>query len=237
MFDINFSEFYKTDEVRIKKATLSLPTGCSLEGSHDKLKQLDITTNVTYWINQNEGHQHRRPIILTAECLSSSQVPADGSAGQVKVILKLRPKETLDTINSKRRVRRSFVASGGTIRDYLNRGKGRDCDKTRHGKTCCRRPLKVDLNDLNVKDLILEPATFDAYMCSGRCNARRVPFASTHAMIQQALHRKFGKKVVPRPCCTPTELQSLDVIHAVPGENRLEVTVLRDAVVVQCGCS
>ena len=112
MFDINFSHYYDTAEVRVRQATLYLPTGCYLreDSSIDEqnaVDQVDITNNVTYWINHAKGSSHHS-FIVTAECLSSAKAAAGStgnSNGYIKVEAKLAPKEELRN----RRDRKSVV--------------------------------------------------------------------------------------------------------------------------------
>lgn len=167
-----------------------------------------------------------RPFTVSCSPLDSSSTPAR---------LRLVTSEM-----SKNRTRRSVLPSTLQALKLNKPRSGVDCTKTRRGKTCCRRSLKIKFSDLGISEVIIEPAEFDAHVCVGRCNAKRVSYSSTHAIFQHILHEKKGKGFVPRPCCAPTKLAELDVIHinsVNPSKPKLEVTVLKDAIVSECGCS
>jgi hypothetical protein len=58
---------------------------------------------------------------------------------------------------------------------------------------CCRETLPVKLSSLGGFEFVLEPASFDAHMCRGRCPTRFNP-ASPHALLQSLLHAQTKTK-------------------------------------------
>ena len=232
--------------IRVRRAVVTgLPSGCYLMGSKEGNKtvsRVDVTPNVTGWMTSTKPDSEEY-FGITLMCSDEEDrdilLPEDFSFDQTDLSsprLSLITYQQPSSMDSGRRRRRSL--GGTSLRSYESHSsRSRDCDKTRHGKTCCRRSMKISFSELDIKELILEPKEFDAHLCNGRCNARRVPYATTHAMFQHTLHQTKGKKEIPRPCCTPTKLKHLDVLHTVPGTNLLKVTILSNAIVEECSCS
>lgn len=217
-----------------------------------EMRRFDVTRNITRMSTQNDKTS---PFVVLALCSRDTDEspeekqfehrPSNHQHGSsLKMITREIKKPTLEQ-KKYRRVRRAAPNEPSTLRSFTHKresGRGRECANTRHGKTCCRRSLKIKFQDLGISDVILEPKEFDAHVCDGRCNARRVSYASTHAMFQHILHQTKGKQFAPRPCCVPTALTELDVLHLDPNGNRnggpkLIVTILKDAIVKECGCS
>lgn len=114
-----------------------------------------------------------------------------------------------------------------------------DCHDATHARgkrssRCCRRSMKVRFSDLPRFDFILYPEEFDAYYCSGKCPARYNP-ANEHALLQSLLNLR-GKDNVPGPCCAPTKLKGLNILH-VGDDGRIKTTFWRDVIVTECGCA
>lgn len=226
--------------MRIKRAVIELPMGCyffDVKRNDTHSGSVDVTDKLRSWVTVQAEHLEDS-FGVTVFCNPKTGTSPDSlsqtddlSLTTLKVISTELPSDKLGT---KHRGKRSL-----SLRNYERRPsvRSRDCDKTRHGKTCCRKSMKVNFEELKIRDLIYEPKEFDAHVCNGRCNARRVPYATTHAMLQQTLHQAKGKSQVPRPCCTPTKLRHLDVLHSVPGTNILKITILPNAIVEECSCS
>uniref|UniRef100_A0A182P1D4 TGF-beta family profile domain-containing protein n=1 Tax=Anopheles epiroticus TaxID=199890 RepID=A0A182P1D4_9DIPT len=107
------------------------------------------------------------------------------------------------------------------MRDYLSPPKTTAC--TAGNKRCCRHPLLVDFRDIEGFDFIIQPKIFDAGFCRGRCPTKFNP-ATHHALLQSLLHEHI-KYDVPKPCCAPSSLDHIDVLHADPkNPQRLKVS-------------
>lgn len=217
-------------DIRVRKAEIHLPKGCrplinaKLISGEDTY---DLTKAMISWLFA----PNPSPIFQLAASCPSSLSSTSYPISRLRLVTNELPKN---------RNRRS--APNSTLQSFKHKKhtSGIDCTKTRRGKTCCRKSLKIKFTDLGISEVIIEPQVFDAHVCVGRCNAKRVSYASTHALFQHILHQTKGKEFAPRPCCTPTKLTELDVIHvnsANPNKPKLEVTVLKDAIVEECGCS
>ncbi|XP_050080346.1 bone morphogenetic protein 5-like [Anopheles maculipalpis] len=120
------------------------------------------------------------------------------------------------------------------MRDYLSPPKTTAC--TAGNKRCCRHPLLVDFRDIEGFDFIIQPKIFDAGFCRGRCPTKFNP-ATHHALLQSLLHEHI-KYDVPKPCCAPSSLDHIDVLHADPkNPQRLKVSTWHNMRVLECACS
>jgi hypothetical protein len=228
-------------ELRVQKSSCTLLTNSTAakkeeeDGEGGEVIVYDLTQQVISWLfssNKTTSPSFELPAHCTSPNNSSSSFGA-----KLKVVVR-------SDLLLRRGRRSSNPLSKTSLQTFKSNsrmgGGGRECTKTRRGKTCCRRSLKVKFSELGISDVIIEPHEFDAHVCVGRCNnnnAKRLSFSSTHAMLQHILHQTKGKKFTPRPCCVPTKLAELDVIHLDATGTKLEVTVLKDAIVTECGCS
>uniref|UniRef100_A0A3F2YW36 TGF-beta family profile domain-containing protein n=1 Tax=Anopheles dirus TaxID=7168 RepID=A0A3F2YW36_9DIPT len=120
------------------------------------------------------------------------------------------------------------------VRDYLSPPKTTAC--TAGNKRCCRHPLLVNFRDIEGFDFIIQPKIFDAGFCRGRCPTKFNP-ATHHALLQSLLHEHI-KYDVPKPCCAPSSLDHIDVLHADPkNPQRLKVSTWHNMRVLECACS
>lgn len=126
------------------------------------------------------------------------------------------------------------------LRPYSNRLHPRKPHQTKceehNGQKCCRSEMKVVFRDLKSLDFIIQPKSFDAGYCRGKC-----PFnynvASNHAYLQGMIWRQDRKKV-PRPCCTPKKLEDLQVLHIDEQDpTKLKVSTWTEMKVSECACS
>uniref|UniRef100_A0A182QGR5 TGF-beta family profile domain-containing protein n=1 Tax=Anopheles farauti TaxID=69004 RepID=A0A182QGR5_9DIPT len=120
------------------------------------------------------------------------------------------------------------------IPDYQSPPKTTAC--TAGNKKCCRHPLLVNFRDIEGFDFIIQPKIFDAGFCRGRCPTKYHP-ANHHALLQSLLHEHI-KYDVPKPCCAPSSLDHIDVLHADPkNPQRLKVSTWHNMRVLECACS
>lgn len=119
-----------------------------------------------------------------------------------------------------------------TIQDYSKHHV--KCSKK--NEKCCRRQLKVQFKELAGLDFVIQPKMFDAGYCEGSCPTAYNP-AHEHAVLQGRL-ADLGKFNVPRPCCTPSILSDIDVLHVDEEDSsKLKVTTFRNMRVLQCACN
>jgi hypothetical protein len=106
---------------------------------------------------------------------------------------------------------------------------------------CCRRQMRVDLRDIPGFEFIQQPTTFDAHICVGRCPPRYNP-TNDHSLLQSLMHLKTQHldkaDRIPRPCCAPTKMEPLDILHIDENDpTRLRVTHWKNVIVGECSCS
>lgn len=101
---------------------------------------------------------------------------------------------------------------------------------------CCRHQLDVTFKDLKGFEFIIQPKTFDAGFCKGRCPPRHNP-AHHHALLQSLMWQQQNGRV-PRPCCVPSKLTQLEILHVDEEHtDKLKISTWSDMQVVECACS
>ncbi|KAK3914663.1 Bone morphogenetic protein 3 [Frankliniella fusca] len=128
-----------------------------------------------------------------------------------------------------------------------------DCG--RDGTKCCRQALQVDLRQIPGMEFILQPGSFDAGVCRGRCPPRYHP-ANHHSLIQGLLRRREQREArqhdgqgqaqhgdkraprVPRPCCAPARLEPLEILRVDENDpTKLKRAPMSAMRVVSCSCA
>lgn len=101
---------------------------------------------------------------------------------------------------------------------------------------CCRNPLDVAFKDIKGFEFILQPKVFDAGYCHGRCPPRHNP-AHHHALLQSLIWQEDHNRA-PRPCCAPSKLEMLEILHVDENHSdKLKISTWSDMQVVECACS
>ena len=107
--------------------------------------------------------------------------------------------------------------------------------------------MVVNLRKIAGFDFILQPIEFNAWQCRGGCPPRFNP-AHDHSLLQSLMHVRAveearvrssrGRPDVRRPCCAPSRLESLDILHLDDTDaGKLKITRWRNIVVGECACS
>ncbi|XP_055388166.1 uncharacterized protein LOC129616535 [Condylostylus longicornis] len=101
---------------------------------------------------------------------------------------------------------------------------------------CCRHSMEVVFKEIKDFSFIIQPKIFDAGYCRGRCPPRYNP-AHHHAVLQSLIWKKDRSKA-PRPCCAPSKLVELEVLHIDENDStKLKVSRWNDMKVIECACS
>ena len=102
---------------------------------------------------------------------------------------------------------------------------------------CCRKSMIVDFDELEGMDFILEPRSFDAFQCDGRCPVRS-SISNNHALLKSLMHIK-NRKDVKKPCCVPAKFEAPMAILHVDRKDPSKLTVAwwKDVVALQCKCT
>lgn len=109
-----------------------------------------------------------------------------------------------------------------------------NCYKT--NQRCCRHAMEVTFKEIKGFEFIIQPKVFDAGYCHGRCPPRYNP-AHHHAMLQSLIWKQNHQKA-PRPCCAPSKLAELEVLHVDEKDSeKLKISTWSDMKVVECACS
>lgn len=120
--------------------------------------------------------------------------------------------------------------------DNKNRHKNRRTNCYKTNQRCCRHSMEVTFKEIKGFEFIIQPKVFDAGYCHGRCPPRYNP-ANHHAMLQSLIWKQNHKKA-PRPCCAPSKLVELEVLHVDEKDSeKLKISTWSDMKVVECACS
>lgn len=103
-------------------------------------------------------------------------------------------------------------------------------------RVCQRKSLYIDFTSVGWNDWIVAPPGYDAFYCEGTC-----PFPLTdhlnstnHAVVQGLVH-SADRKLVPGPCCIPTQLNPISMLY-LDDQNKVVLKNYQDMMVVGCGC-
>lgn len=114
--------------------------------------------------------------------------------------------------------------------------KGRRTECRGDSKKCCRHQMTVIFKDLKGFEFIIQPKTFDAGYCKGRCPPRYNP-AHHHALLQSLIWKEDRRKA-PRPCCAPSKLAELEILYFDENDpTKLKVSNWKNMKVLECACS
>ncbi|KAH8269754.1 hypothetical protein KR018_000416 [Drosophila ironensis] len=101
---------------------------------------------------------------------------------------------------------------------------------------CCRHQLDVVFKNIKGFEFILQPKVFDAGYCHGRCPPRHNP-AHHHALLQSLIWQEDHNRA-PRPCCAPSKLEMLEILHVdEEHSDKLKISTWTDMQVIECACS
>ncbi|KAH8376041.1 hypothetical protein KR093_010961, partial [Drosophila rubida] len=101
---------------------------------------------------------------------------------------------------------------------------------------CCRHHLEVDFKNIKGFEFIIQPKTFDAGYCKGRCPPRHNP-AHHHALLQSLMWQQDHNRV-PRPCCVPSKLTEIEILHVDEDHSdKLKISTWSNMQVLDCACS
>ncbi|XP_037946934.1 uncharacterized protein LOC119678916 [Teleopsis dalmanni] len=107
---------------------------------------------------------------------------------------------------------------------------------TDRNQRCCRHTMEVIFKEIKGFEFIIQPKVFDAGYCHGRCPPRYNP-AHHHAMLQSLIWKQ-NRTRAPRPCCAPSKLVELEVLHVDEKDSeKLKISTWTDMRVIECSCS
>eukprot|EP00795_Rhopilema_esculentum_P004355 gene4355-20575_t len=93
------------------------------------------------------------------------------------------------------------------------RKRGIDCG-TGSQRRCCRAPLKISFKDIGYANIILAPASFDAYVCTGQCGtfSRHTSTRVNVVKDYNSFRNRNEKSGLVKFCCTATKTSALTVL-------------------------
>ena len=102
------------------------------------------------------------------------------------------------------------------------------------GGTCAKQEYEIDFSQFSFGQWIVEPKTFNAYVCSGSCpnplSSRYFP--SNHAILLSLIRSQTTEG--QQPSCVPVKLKPLCLLYY--DRDELVIKYHRDMIVEECGC-
>lgn len=203
---------------------------------------LDPTSNLGLQLKCEHCEEHQLHIVHQDDHASDEESSnAELIAPELFVVGRTDPDANNNNVKRLKRSRqhRHYQASGaGNHRGGSHRG-GRVARRTEcanGNKRCCRHRLDVVFKEVQGFEFIMQPLSFDAGYCHGRCPPRYNP-AHHHAFLQSMIWQQSPERV-SRPCCAPSKLEPLEVLHADEMDaTKMKVSTWLDMRVLECACS
>lgn len=117
-------------------------------------------------------------------------------------------------------------------KDKRNAGK-----YNRRRRSCNRRQMYVDFDEIGWAGWIISPKGYNAYHCKGPCEfpLGQSQKPTNHATVQSIVHALRVGKGVSTPCCVPNKLYSISLLYFDDAENVI-LKQYDDMVAASCGC-
>lgn len=190
---------------------------------------IDVTSALQNWRETSKTVPLRLEIVCP-DCGRSGWSPFVPNSPETEPILNVIGRNDDDHHREKRsRQHRHFSQHDGQRRR-------RKTDCTRDNQKCCRHPMDVVFKEIKGFEFIIQPKNFDAGYCRGRCPPRYNP-AHHHAFLQSLIWKQ-DKSKAPRPCCAPSKLVELEVLHVDENDGtKMKVSTWSNMRVLDCACS
>lgn len=202
----------------------------------DKWIQIDLTTAVKEWLNENENFlkidlmcefcsEHGLKIVNLQNHDASKNNPALNIIGTV-----IRTKRKIP--NKKKKSEKL-----GEVKDYTVTPPKKTFCKQNGDEKCCRHKWVIDFKELGGYDYIIEPRKFDAGFCDGTC-PYRFNVGNNHAFFQSLARHQSKNSNIPNVCCAPTRFMDLEFLHVDEDDNtKLKVTTMKKMKAMRCSCT
>ncbi|XP_073993843.1 TGF-beta domain-containing family member maverick isoform X2 [Rhodnius prolixus] len=117
-----------------------------------------------------------------------------------------------------------------------NQTRNTDCVPGAKKNRCCRHRMEIMFKDMPGYEFVIQPYYFDAGYCHGGCPYRYNP-ASHHSSLQSILNKQ-NSSLAPRPCCAPSKLVKMDILHLDEYDNsKLKVSAWSNLKALECACA
>lgn len=190
----------------------------------------DVTMTLQMWREMPQSVPLRLEIVCP-DCRRYGWSPFEANAPETEPILNVIGRNDDEHHREKRsRQHRHFSQHDGQRR----RPRKTDCSKD--NQKCCRHTMDVVFKEIKGFEFIIQPKNFDAGYCRGRCPPRYNP-AHHHAVLQSMIWKQ-DKSKAPRPCCAPSKLVELEVLHVDENDGtKMKVSTWSNMRVLDCACS
>ncbi|XP_052783655.1 bone morphogenetic protein 3-like [Mya arenaria] len=152
------------------------------------------------------------------------------------------PKSDSENAENNSRNKRSVSNSTNKKRPKRDRKSDqkdkRDANRySRRRRSCNRRQMYVDFDEIGWAGWIISPKGYNAYHCKGPCEfpLGQSQRPTNHATVQSIVHALRVGKGVTTPCCVPNKLYSISLLYFDDAENVI-LKQYDDMVAASCGC-
>ena len=104
---------------------------------------------------------------------------------------------------------------------------------------CCREKLTVDFADIGLQQHIIEPKSFEAYHCVGKCGSYSRSATTRVDIIKSVMSRmRLRKKSTDQIkfCCTAARSSSQKLIYYNNDKTKIRSRTVAGLVVEECDC-
>ncbi|WAQ96177.1 BMP3-like protein [Mya arenaria] len=136
------------------------------------------------------------------------------------------PKSDSENAENNSRNKRSVSNSTNKKRPKRDRKSDqkdkRDANRySRRRRSCNRRQMYVDFDEIGWAGWIISPKGYNAYHCKGPCEfpLGQSQRPTNHATVQSIVHALRVGKGVTTPCCVPNKLYSISLLYFDDAEN------------------
>ena len=100
---------------------------------------------------------------------------------------------------------------------------------------CQKKNLLVNTSDLGFSAKLIEPKSFNAHQCRGKCSLEQWKTFTPHSLLVAFMSKK-DIKTDGDGCCVPTKVGPLTVIYYDEEREFFERRTFQDLIIEECGC-
>lgn len=149
--------------------------------------------------------------------------------------------EIYNAASTNQSANKPFISVNLSPLSSLNRNRNkRNVNCMASSTECCRERLLVSFTQINWDNWIIQPPSFEAYYCKGKCediatlSLGNTPYYSVLQNLR--MNPQLKDKLPVRSCCAPRYLSSLQILYVNQNGTYMEA-IIPNMSVISCGCS
>ena len=100
---------------------------------------------------------------------------------------------------------------------------------------CRKEDLLVNTSDLGLSAKFIEPKSFNAHQCRGKCSLAQWNTFTPHSLLVAFMNKNSNKTDGDR-CCVPTKVRPLTVIYYDEEREFFQRRTFQDLIIEECEC-